>query len=682
MKLELTEEQKKLYNNQLREIDFWNKISGAQGWKYMAAKVFWIIFMVFILLWLSDFFIAIFKGSCKDGCNDFFPYLFNAFKITYPPTSSPWYHVVFYLIMGVFALCLTPVLTTCIMRAIDSRTDAIRKGRKVYKNLYGHFVLIGYNRFAVQIIRDIFKNNDAYAIVLTTQDPVKLRETLENELEKELSKRVIFYAGDAIVPENVSKLNLSYAQKAYLLDESEPHASQYARNLSVLKNIVNEVSNMENEPLEVYMQVNNSKSYNLLQSVDVPIEFFQNKNGKVVVDFRPFNFYENWARLLWSYYKLPQYDTLDFEPLDLPENINKYVHLVVSNFNSMGRALLLEAIRLCHYPNYDEKTSINKTVISVFDAKWEEEKVSFYAQYPYLEQITDIEVEFYPYNIDHPDARHSLNQWAKDNNQLLTIAICDKEPDIAMTKAVNLPEAVYYQKDKFSITADKKENRNTVRVLIRQELETTSEEIFTHQNSIAYPHVKFFGMLQNGVDMKQIDDRIAMCINGIYNDESVKGNYYTVFHMSESKCQESIKKIFSIEHDNIKQDKHEWHNLWLSLPENMKWSNRFQTDIYGTYIQILSRIQQLPPNEYETIKKVLPEIEHRRWCAERTLAGWRQKDKDEIRVDERRIHKSIIPHKELSDSEKVKDYNVIATAKLIIDEANNLYGVNNGNINL
>ena len=66
-------------------------------------------------------------------------------------------------------------------------------------------------------------------------------------------------------------------------------------------------------------------------------------------------------------------------------------------------------------------------------------------------------------------------------------------------------------------------------------------------------------------------------------------------------------------------------------------------------------------------------MEHRRWCAERIVAGWRQKDTDELRVNERRIHKSIIPYNELSEGEKIKDFNVIATAKLISDEAKKLY---------
>ena len=44
-----------------------------------------------------------------------------------------------------------------------------------------------------------------------------------------------------------------------------------------------------------------------------------------------------------------------------------------------------------------------------------------------------------------------------------------------------------------------------------------------------------------------------------------------------------------------------------------------------------------------------------------------------MRVNERRIHKAIISYKDLNDEEKVKDYNVIATAKLLSDEAQKLF---------
>lgn len=691
--MKLTKEQIELNRKQIARINNWKKVSGKSGFWITALCSFAILFVIFMILWILHIVVVYYRGGNFEGAHDIWAYLFAAFKISSPPASishftGGWRFFTF-IIFGLCATLLTPFLTAAITHTVNRYINDAKEGRKVYKDLYGHYVLIGYNRFAVQILRHILKGNDSYVIVLTIQNPIQLREALENELEEELAKRVIFYAGDALTKEKVGILRLQYAEKLYLLDESDKHSSQYTRNLSVLQNIVDDAAN-RTEPLEVYMQVNNSLAYNLLQRVDIPNEFFK-RNGKNVIDFRPFNFYENWARLLWSYHVLkdenglPVYEPLDFEPI---ENTDKHVHLVVSNFNSMGRALLLEAIRLCHYPNFDELTMKNKTIITVFDVNLKEKLDGFFAQYPNLmKDIIDINIDFQSIDINSKEARKQIECWAHDEFKMLTIAICDKNADTALTNALNLPESVFYQKNKFEYiegdvieTTQQPENlpnnKSRVRVLVRQEQEdainifSPAESMLRYgiKENASYPHIKFFGMLKDGISIEQLDDSIAICINGIYADESAKGAYYTVFHMSETNCMDTIKSICSKENKE-----HHWYDLWRNLSENMKWSNRFQADMYGTYISILSRIQKLPSDKYDVIKRTLPDMEHRRWCAERIVAGWRQKDIDELRVNERRIHKSIIPYNELSEGEKIKDFNVIATAKLISDEAKKLY---------
>lgn len=654
------------------------KITGSFSWIWIALSAFLVIGIVFLVVWLIN------------GRQDTWPYVYAALKINSPSSylQGTGSHYLAYLIMGIAATFLIPFLTTAVQTGINNRVMKRKEGRKIYHLMCNHYVLIGYNRYATQILTQILSNNHDYAILLTTQNPFKIRENFYNELDRDISKRVIIYAGDALQQKKISKLNLCYANQLYLLDESEPHGSQYSRNLSVLKNIVNAVEE-RTKPLEVCMQVNNFKAYNLLQRVDIPQGFFVNKQGEVVIDFRPFNFYENWARLLWSYYKLPQYDTLDFEPL---EGTNKHVHLVIAGFNSMGRALFLESLRLCHYPNFVATTGKNKTIVTVFDARWNEMKDAFFSQYPNLNEILDIDIDFQSVDISTSSARELITNWACDEEKLLTIAICDKDSDSAMTKALNLPEAVYYQKENFTyIDGDVKseldkskceklpKNENKVRVLVRQEqndvtnifMPTTSMIKFGITENASYPHIRTFGMFGNGLDMKQLDDKIAICINGIYSDESIRGNYYTIFHMLETDCIDSIKKICRQE----SQD-HRWLDLWLTLPENMKWSNRFQADMYGTYISIMKRIQSMPKNDYDKIQEKLSEVEHLRWCAERIVAGWRQKNEGEMRINERRIHKAIISYKDLDNGERVKDFNVIATAKLISDEAQKLFAIN------
>jgi hypothetical protein len=51
--------------------------------------------------------------------------------------------------------------------------------------------------------------------------------------------------------------------------------------------------------------------------------------------------------------------------------------------------------------------------------------------------------------------------------------------------------------------------------------------------------------------------------------------------------------------------------------------------------------------------------EHRRWMAEKIVAGWRHAA---IRDDARQLHPSIRPYDELSEDEKQKDRNTVHAA--------------------
>jgi len=580
---------------------------------------------------------------------DFFcEYLFAILKISTPPSEfQSSGHWVAYFIMGVVATLLIPFLTAAMSNWAQNKEITIKEGRKIYKHIKNHYVLVGYNQYGKQIIEQLLAGNTNYAIIMTTQNPVKLRETLDNELAKSQAKRVVIYAGDALIKEKVENLRLQFAEKLYLLDESAAHNSQYTRNLSVLQNIVDEVANRTN-PLEVYMQVNNYKAYNLLQRVDIPNDFFE-RNNKIVVDYHPFNFYENWARLLWSFHVLkdqngnPVYEPLDFEQL---ENTDKHVHLVISKFNSMGRALLLEALRLCHYPNFDEKIGNNKTTITILDAKWGEKKDEFYAQYPkeHLQQITDIEFDFQSIDINSEEARMQMENWAQDKDQLVTIAVCDKESDIAMTNALNLPEKVL---------------RSSARILVRQEIGSAENN---NVNQSVYPHLQIFGMLQEGVDTKQLDDKIAICIGGIYTFLKEKP-----FNLSDAQkfleCQQRIQTTLA------QKTKVEWYEEWLKIPQTDRWSNRFQADIFHTYIALWNRHKDLSAAEFIQWQEILAEMEHRRWIAERTVYGFRKTVGDEKKDKVLKTHPDIIPYADLDEGTKNYDRNIVNTAPLLVQEA-------------
>ncbi len=567
-------------------------------------------------------------------------YLYAALNLNSPKdeVGSDWVLGLHFL-LGLLATLMLPFVTAVLTEWHREKVSLIREGKDIHEDMKDHYVLIGYNLYTTQVLRHCLRGNEHQAIVMTSQDPYMVRERINNGLGAQMAKRVILYAGDAIEQEKTASLNLGDALQVYLLDESDEHESQYTRNLSVLSNIVDGVS-ARLQPLEVYMQVNNAQAYSLMQRIDIPTEFFR-REGKIVVDFRPFNFYENWSRLLWSYHKLPQYDVLDYEPL---EETDKHVHLVIAGFNSMGRALMLEALRLCHYPNYEAQTT--KTQITVFEPQWQAMKDSFNAQYPYLDQIEDVAIDFRETDINSPAAREALSEWAQDKKTVLTIAICDKEADTAMTKGLNLPEAVY---------------RNEARVLVRQELESVNADMVAYGNRRVYPHVQIFGMLQDGLDIKHLDDRLAMCIGGIYTFYS--GSPINLCGAEQLlACQQKIRNTLA------EKSEADWLEGWLNTMQTDKWANRFQSDVFKNYTDFWQRHPGLTPEEYAKCQELLAEAEHRRWMAERTVCGFRQATGNEKKDKAMRIHTDIVPYDELDEKTKNYDRNVVNTAPLLVKE--------------
>ena len=172
-------------------------------------------------------------------------------------------------------------------------------------------------------------------------------------------------------------------------------------------------------------------------------------------------------------------------------------------------------------------------------------------------------------------------------------------------------------------------------------------------------------MLNRGISDSQLDDDLAMCINGIYSEKSKEGKDLNIFNYEDIRaCMDKIAEMCSEE-----KKMSDWKKKWMELSEDHKWSNRFQSDMYKLYIDTLDRTRE---ESQEAMKCLLAEVEHRRWIAERVTSGWRQKDENEFRVNERHIHHLMIPYDELPKEERTKDTNVIATAKLLVQESKRL----------
>lgn len=623
------------------------------------------------------------------------------------------------------SIILGGCLISTLSNIIERRVDAIRNGKAIYKNITNHYVIIGFNEITVSVIKELYENEikespeERKILIMSSQETESVRHTLQSQLNKEEEAVIKIYFGNIESEEELKHLNIDRALEVYILGEMDEYGRD-SKNIGCVK----KVSNLRGKPtnnglMPVYVQFDRISSYSNIQKITLSEKFFykikNDKYGKPNIYFRPFNFHENWARKLWSLYaiekeSIPHYDPLDYCPIQVNKNKNgeytveskKFVHLVVVGFSKMGRALFLEALRICHYANYDDSQPSKeriRTIITLIDKDMDSMKNYFTTQFPYLEsQIDDIQIDYRNDDICNPQMREELATWSKDKNRMLTIAICVSDPDISLSLGLNLPASIY---------------ENETRVLIRQEIQTNLS-LFIDEEKGRFKHVKIFGMLNQGIQKNMLQDELPSYINQYYVCEYCKehkkeenekhkecyGKNICRFYLETDgknnflSNQYNNKKSINNNNNNShnKKDKWDYYRLkklaiesWNSIGAINRWANRYQLDAYPIYCRTLGyEINTLKENEtFDNFEKyiklfndenstlhiskeqmlILMRMEKHRWNAERSIAGWRY---GKIRDDMHLIHPLIIPFQQVPDNEKEKDKDVIKNIPYIL----------------
>lgn len=574
--------------------------------------------------------------------------------------------VLFFTMSGM--VLLGGLLITTLSNIVERRVSNIEEGKVVYSAMKDHYVIIGHGDITSRIIQTIYEEIDrqeandkeAYPpiLILTCQDIKTVRAELLAQLASKYEKYIFFYSGNLDSLEHIRNLNIDKAKEVYVLGEQDEYGRD-SKNLECVKTIA-QLRGKGKPILTVNVQFDKLTSYSIIQKITLSDEFLTS-DGERSIYFRPFNIYENWARLLWGYKGTlnHNYDKLDFEKI----TGSKYVHLVIVGFSRMGRALLLEALRQCHYPNFNEVGESdrlkNKSRITVIDRMMDDMLPDFLAQYPYLDQIKDINIEYLNANVQDSGIRSMLSSQTKDPDALLTIAICLEDSDFSLSTGLCLPDDVFY-----SIQEGKAVPTNT-RVLIRQSMIHEGIGRLLDADNAKYSNVHIFGMTNKGLCKELMSDDFAMYVNAYYttcyydrndteaNASDPKDPIIKDYdqHVAELVKKYPEKKDYGfIDWVTTKEEKAFMHQiatrLWMLLNEDLRFSNRYQVDMYDTYIKYHD-------------SPMLMQMEHLRWNADRSIVGYRCSHDSGIKDLNFKLHKMIIPFYKLSDKEKKKDLDVI-----------------------
>ncbi len=318
----------------------------------------------------------------------------------------------------------------------------------------------------------------------------------------------------------------------------------------------------------------------------------------------------------------------------------------------MGRALLLEALRICHYPQG------RQTRISIIDPDGERKLAFFRAQFPHVESaIEDIQLDFKTDYAESPAIRELLQESATDSSQLLSIAVCVRNADTALAIGMNLPEAVYDA---------------PTQILIRQELHGGLSKQIDHETT-RFKNVRSFGMIHASFHSSMVDDRLAAIVASNY-DTLVKREQTT-----ERTIQQRAQQIRGELQDRTETS----YKVWGELSEVDRWSNRYQIDIFDYYcrffesrgVDTLEKLQEAwddasaqEASEPRHWIVDLAETEHRRWLAERSILGWRQCREGESRDNDRLIHNCLTDYDSLSADNQQKDIDAVINSYVITHE--------------
>lgn len=458
------------------------------------------------------------------------------------------------------------------------------------RRLREHVIVCGAGRKGHQLVKEFLdRGHDVVAIELGERQD-------HTEIGHELGSRLLF--GNATDPAVLHRAGVHHAR--YLLAACGDDGTNVQIAVAAY-DLAKAHRSPSLGPLLTFVHVLDLKLFELFKRTETITDRYD------VIDVRVFDSFVNSARLLLSRYPL------DWQVIRRGDSHT--VHLVILGFRRMGQSLVLQAAKVGHFANG------RKLRITVVDREADARRRSFLARHPQIATVCDL--EFRECYVDDPEFHNDLREWAADEDQVLTIAVCLHNDHQAVSSALGLPEEI--RRERIPVLVRLSERRGIASLLSAEGLGPASR-------------VRPFGALDEACSVELVlRERLDTVAREIHHD-------YTRRRTAEGKSPGELPTMLA----------------WEALDEEFKDSCRQQADHIDVKLRAIG-CRRVPQGEATgpvvaefTAEEVelMAGMEHQRWCADRRLNGWQY---GPTRSNTARLHPNLLPWDQLPVSERQYD---------------------------
>lgn len=571
-------------------------------------------------------------------------------------------------------------LVAILTNAIKNYRENIVAGEVEYK-LKDHVVVIGFDEVVPSLIKQLVKSNKyegSYILLQSSTNLDVVKDKIHSKLTETEEKRIVYMHFLRPSQEELRKLHTESAKEIFLVGDrtEDNHDSENMHIMRMLHDIHDKLD-VEQKTVTVWFE--QETSFAALQLNDVK----QAWNNRF--DFTPFNFYKDWAdRILVSSHYHRGADLIVYPEMDhkgIPATSNKHVHVVIIGMNRMGIAVAKEAAHMLHFPNFNEESLENQTVITFIDDHADKELCFLQGRHPgYFEiaptyfcdasnveniifkqdnsllqvekNFLDVRFQFIKGRVESSSVRKWLVEQAKDKTQYLSIVVCLHNPSKSLGTGLYLPEELYreYGKNHYTNLFIRQETSSSMVEALRKAAEEGKNKRYAH----IYP----FGMLNNSFDLDCMDTTMAQAFNYIYN-------YYY--------AHSNLLPLSLPARDELFKD-------WQGLTIANQWSNIYLADSFEFKLRSIGYDinSGKPLTISDKDKDNLARVEHNRWNMEKLLIGYRALHEDEWKdlengkvtknqlKNEQFVHHCLVTYDKLSKDDKALDKNIIETLPMVV----------------